>query len=236
MTPNFERQIITMGGGSFMAVPDKCRLERYVLSQVKTSRPRVLFLPTASGESPEYTVKFYEVFNNFSVDATHFSFFKPCTKDLRDFFLSKDVIYVGGGNTKSMLALWREWGVDKIIKEAWERGIVLCGVSAGMICWFEEGITDSIPGDLTPLPCLGILPGSSCPHYDSELERRPTFHRLLSEKQIRPGLACDDGAAAHFKGTELFQVVTSRPHANAYALSVENGKVLEKRLVSKYLG
>jgi len=127
-------------------------------------------------------------------------------------------------------------GLDLIMREAWEKGIVMAGISAGSICWFEEGITDSIPGPLTPLKCLGFLKGSNCPHYDGEANRRPSFHRLLSSNQIGPGLACDDGVALHYIGEELHRIVSSRPNARAYRLAKESGSVKEEELLPDYLG
>ena len=234
---NKQKQIIAMGGGSFTIPDAEMRLERYVLAQVGSNKAKISFVPTASGESPEYVIKFYEAFGLFNCERSHFSFFKPHTKDLADYFLSQDVIYVGGGNTKSMLALWREWGVDKIMRAAWEQGVILCGVSAGMICWFEEGVTDSIPGKLTGLDCLGFLPGSACPHYDGEINRRPSYHKLVREKEVKPGLAADDGAALHYVGTELSAVVSSRSDAKAYRLELaDDGNVVEKELNAKFLG
>ena len=169
-------------------------------------------------------------------EPSHLSVFNGPVGDWREFVLSKDVIYVGGGNTRNLLVLWRDWGLDKIMREAWEKGIVLTGVSAGWICWFDEGVTDSIPGSLTPLRCLGFLKGSNCPHYDGEVNRRPSYHAQLSARQIGPGLACDDGVAAHYVGDDLHRIVSSRPKARAYRLTVDGDKVDEKEVIPDYLG
>jgi peptidase E len=158
------------------------------------------------------------------------------TEDLKLFLLSQDVIYVGGGNTKSMLALWREWKLDAILRKAWREGVVLAGVSAGSICWFEEGVTDSITGKLTALPCLGQLKGSNCPHYDSETERRPAYQRLVRSGKMHSGLAADDGVALHFVGQKLTAVVSSRAHAAVYRVRRHGSQVTEKRIAPKYLG
>jgi peptidase E len=219
-----------MGGGGFSEEPDNPALDRYVLGLVERERPRVCFLGTASGDAQSYLDRFYGAFLALDCRPTHLSLFKPSTADFRSFLLDQDVIYVGGGNTKSMLALWREWGVDAILREAWRAGIVLAGVSAGSICWFEHGITDSIPGTLTPLRCLGFLPGSNCPHYDVEVERRPAFHRLLAAGLIGDGFAADDGVALHFVGTRLARIVSSRPTAQAYRLERRGGSVTEESL------
>lgn len=237
MTDN--RQIVAMGGGGFSMEPENLALDRFVLSLAPKSRPRVCFVPTASGDSDDYVAKFRESFGSLPCELgepAHLSLFRPPTADLRAFVLGHDIVYVGGGNTRSLLALWREWGLDAILREAWERGVVLAGISAGSICWFEQGITDSIPGALTPLPCLGLLPGSNCPHYDGEAERRPAYHRLLQTGAIGPGYAADDGAALHFVGTVLREVVTSRPAATAYRLDLHDGAPRETPLAARLLG
>ncbi|HEX4959276.1 MAG TPA: peptidase E [Thermoanaerobaculia bacterium] len=220
------KQIIAMGGGGFSMEPDNPALDEYVLAQAGVESPAVLFLPTASGDADPYLVRFYAAFSAFSCRPSHLSLFRQ-TPDLRASLLSQDVIYVGGGNTKSMLGVWREWGLPEVLREAWEAGVVLAGVSAGAICWFEQGLTDSYLGELRPLPCLGFLAGSCCPHYDGEAARRPTFHRLLRSGKMLPGLAADDGAALHFVGDRLHKVVASRPGANAYRLQLVNGEAEE---------
>ncbi|QQE80493.1 peptidase E [Alicyclobacillus sp. SO9] len=230
------RQIIAMGGGGFSMQPDNPLLDEYVLSQVPKHRPKVCFVPTASGDSESYVERFYAAFRNLDCEPSHLSLFRLPTTDLESFVLEKDILYVGGGNTKNLLALWRDWGLDSIMKLAWENGIVLAGVSAGSICWFEEGLTDSFGVTLDGLSCLGFLPGSNCPHYDGESERRPTFHRLLQHRRIGPGLAAEDGVAFHFIGTELKATVSSRPNARGYRLSMGENGVREEEIVPEYLG
>jgi dipeptidase E len=172
------RQIIAIGGGGFYRNSENLALEKYIIHQAGSAEPKVAFVPTASAEPDNYLVSFYTAFLKLGCRPSHLSFFKR-TPDLRSYLLSQDVIYVGGGNTKSMLAVWREWGVPEILREAWESGIVLAGISAGAICWFEQGLTDSWADRLRPLDCLGFLPGSCCSHYDSEPKRRPSYHQLL---------------------------------------------------------
>ena len=229
------KQIIAMGGGGFSMEPDNLALDRYVLRQTQKPVPSVCFLPTASADSESYCLRFLAAFSTFECRPSYMSLFKLPTKDIEGFLLSNDVIYVGGGNTKSMLALWREWGLDVILRKAWEQGVVLAGLSAGAICWFEQGITDSIPGDLTALPCLGLLAGSCCPHYDGEAERRPQYHRLLGEGIVESGYALDDGAAVHFLNDSIHEAVSSRPHARAYYVRHDNGQVTEQPLPIRYL-
>ena len=229
------KQIIAMGGGGFSMEPDNPALDQYICDQSGKAHPQVCFLPTAGGESPEYIIRFYEAFTMLECHPSHLSLFSLPTADLTSFVLDKDVIYVGGGNTKSMLALWREWGIDEILRAAWAAGVVLAGLSAGAICWFEQGVTDSVPGQLGSLDCLGYLEGSCCPHYDAETERRPAYHRLLRTGVIEPGYGLDDGAALHFIGETLHRVIISRPEAQAYAVDIVDGNVRERSLESTYL-
>ncbi len=216
-------QIIAMGGGGFSMEPENLALDRYVLEQTAAARPRVCFLGQASAESPEYATDFYRAFTKLSAVPSHLSVFKPHTADIEDFLLAQDVVYAGGGNTKSMLALWREWEIDRILRKALRQGVVLAGISAGAICWFEQGTTDSKPGELTLLPCLGLLKGSCSPHYDGEPERRPTLHRMIASGEALAGHAFDDGAAGHFIDGTLHAVVGSRSEARGYYVaSAEN--------------
>lgn len=229
------KQIIAMGGGGFSMEPDNLALDRYVLAQTGKTRPKVCFLPTASGDAEGYVVNFYTAFTQLDCQPSHLFLFRVPTADLASFILEKDAIYVGGGNTRSMLALWREWGLDKILKTAWERGVVLAGLSAGAICWFEQGVTDSVPGRLGPLDCLGLLSGSCCPHYDGESERRPAYQRLIATDEISPGYGLDDGAALHFVDQALKGAVNSRRNAKAYRVAKTAGGVEEQALDTIYL-
>jgi dipeptidase E len=227
-------QIIAMGGGGFTMEPENFALDRYILKQAEVSNPKVCFVPTATGDAARYTATFYRAYRQLNCVPAHLPFFER-TPDLRSTALSQDVIYVGGGNTKSMLAVWREWGFDIVLREAWENGVVLAGISAGAICWFEQGITDSFAGELKPMDCLGFLKGSCCPHYDGELDRRPSFHRLLKEHRIGSGYALDDCAAIHFIGTTLHKAVISRHGANAYRMALRNGEIAEEPIESEFL-
>ncbi len=203
-------------------IPDHPRLERYSLEQALTAFPdvarlKVCFLPAVSGDSDIYIVKFYRAMNVLGAEGSRVSFF-PLTTNLRERVLSSHVIYVSGGNTKAMFMIWREWKLDHILREALEAGTILTGLSAGSICWFEEGVSDSVePGKLAPLrDCLGFLPGSHCPHYDGEVLRRPTYRKMVSESAISNGYAINDGAAIHYIDGNTARVVSSRPNAKAY--------------------
>ncbi|WP_070121334.1 peptidase E [Bacillus marinisedimentorum] len=230
------KQIIAMGGGGFSMEPDNPLLDQYVLEQSPAQKPKVCFLPTASGDAESYINRFYDAFKKLECEPSHLSLFKPHTRDLEGFLLSKDIIYVGGGNTINMLVLWKEWGVDRILKRAWEKGIVLTGLSAGSICWFEEGVTDSFGDELEPMEALGFLPGSHCPHYDGEEYRRPVFGNLIAEGRMRPGYAADDCAALHFIGTDPVKSVSSRPDAKVYYVRKNEGSAEHRELEMDYLG
>jgi dipeptidase E len=231
------RHIVAMGGGGFSMEPDNLLLDRYVLALAPQPTPTVCFIPTASGDSEGYIARFYAAFAALPCTPTHLSLFKPPAADLRSFVLAHDVLYVGGGNTRNMLTLWRDWGLDHILREAWERGIILAGLSAGAICWFAQGVTDSLTGTLSALPCLGFLSGSACPHYDGEPARRPAYQRLLAAGALDPGYAIDDGVALHFTPADhLAAIVSSRPHARAYRLLRHATAIEEIPLDAHFLG
>lgn len=237
------RQIVAMGGGGFMMEPENLLLDRFVLGLAGKARPKVLYVPTATGDSQERIDAFFRSYGAIDCEPSHLSLFRHRTIHIRDLVLGQDVIYVSGGNTRNMLVLWATWGLDTLLREAWERGIVLAGPSAGSICWFEEGVTDSIPalipdmpGDLAAMRCLGFLPGSNCPHYDGEEARRPAYHRMIAEGLIGPGYAADDGVGLHYIGADLAKAVSSRPHAKAYRVE-RRGDVVEETVVEPvYLG
>jgi peptidase E len=229
------KQIVAMGGGGFSMEPENPLLDEYFLRQTGKSNPSVCFVGTASGDAQDYILRFYTAFTKQRCRPTHLSLFRP-PREIESFVLGQDAIYVGGGNTKSLLALWRDWGLDRMLRRAWARGIVLGGLSAGSICWFQEGLTDSITGRLTPLACLGFLKGSNCPHYDGEPGRRPAYTGYIGGGKMKPGLAADDGVAFHFVGTELRHVVSSRPEAKGYRVLRRGGTFREEMLAPRYLG
>lgn len=230
------RQIIALGGGGFSMEPENPLLDRYILQQSNQSAPRICFLPTASGDSDNYIQRFYQFFDKQLCHPSHLSLFKPPTRDLESFILEKDIIYVGGGNTKNLLALWREWGLDLILRKAWEQGTILAGISAGSICWFEEGLTDSFGTSLEPIQCLGILKGSCCPHYDGEIERKPAYKKMIDSGKIISGVAMDDGVAIHCLDQKMNKIVSSRPEAKAYEVKRIDNEVIQNELEVNYLG
>jgi dipeptidase E len=232
------RQIITLGGGGFSMEPANPLLDRFILSRARRCSPNICFVPTASGDSPSYTERFYTAFAEHDCHPTDLQLFKRTISDLRAFVLAQDVIYVGGGNVANLLAVWRTHGLDDVLRDAWERGIVLCGISAGMNCWFEQSVTDSF--DLNQLRALddglGFLQGSGCPHYDGEPQRRPTYQQLVRSGALAAGWAADDGAAVVFADGSEPEVVSSRPTACAYQVRRTVDGVDEQRLIGRYLG
>ena len=230
-----QRQIIAIGGGGFYRYSENLALEKYVIQQTGVESPLVCFVPTASGEPDHYVSSFYSAFLKLGCRPSVLTFFKR-TPELRSFLLNQDAIYVGGGNTKTLLAVWHDWGVAEILREAWESGVVLTGVSAGAICWFEQGLTDSFSDELRPLDCLGFLPGSCCPHYDAEPQRRPTYHRLLASGEIAAGVAIEDWTGVHFIGSALHRVIAPKRGARAYSVRSVYGSVQEVPLPVEYIG
>jgi peptidase E len=226
--------IIAIGGAAFSAEPRNLAIDRYILDQTKKQRPNVLFIPTATGDADPYIAKFYAAYASLDAKPLHLSFFQR-TVDLRAVISAQDAIYVGGGNTKSMLAVWADWGLADLLKQALASGTVLAGVSAGAICWFEQGVTDSWADSLRPLDCLGFIAGSCCPHYDSEAERRPSYHALLAKGSLTPGIAIEDGVAAHYRHGRLERVVASRPRARAYHVTAASGVVKEDPIAATVL-
>ena len=221
------RNIIAIGGGGFGANPGQGIIEEYILKQTKKKNPKICFIPTATGDNEAYKVNFYSTFTNLNCCPSHLDFFKR-TPDLNDLILNQDAIFVGGGNTKSMLAVWKEWGLDKIVKKAYKDGIVMSGVSAGAICWFQNGITDSWASNLKIMPCLNFIKGTCCPHYDEAPERRPAVKKLLLTNKIKDVFAVDGGAALHVKDEKIFKSVVFRNKKSSYFVSCEGKKINEK--------
>lgn len=229
------KQIVAVGGALLAPETGNVKLERYILDACGKSKPRVCYVPTASGDDVTYISRFFETYSRFGLELDVLRFFRRTPEDLRDFLFAFDVVHVGGGNTRSMLAVWRHWGFDAVVREAWERGIVLCGSSAGSICWFEEGLTDSVAGDLRGMTCLAFVGGSHCPHYDGEKERRPSYQRLIAAGTLGPGIACDDGAGLHFRDSELSAIVAARPDARAYRVERAGDEARETTLETRVL-
>ncbi len=235
-------QIVALGGGGFLMEPDHPLLDDFILSLAPRKPARICFVPTASADSAHSLVKFYRAFSGRAIptdltifDSVSLPRHPAYTSELARFVLEQDIIYVGGGNTANLLSIWRAHGLDQIFRQAWRSGVILSGVSAGMICWFRDGLTDSFGGLAVLGDGLGFINASACPHYDGEKDRRPAYRKAVSEGLLA-GYAADDGAALHFHGTELSAVVTSLPGASAFRVELVKGRVSETRLKARYLG
>ena len=220
MAADGQRHVLAIGGFGAPREQDQRlpALIGHALALSGAAQPRVCVLNTAAGDEPNGYLRMYAMLAQHGARPSHLQLFSmPNVADPADLLLSQDVIFVGGGSVANMVAVWRVHGLDEVLRQAWEAGIVLAGVSAGAICWFHGGTTDSFGPKLRPFTSgLGILPGSYCPHYSSEPTRRPTYEALVGGGALPPGIACDDGAAAHFAGTALAEIVADRPGASGY--------------------
>jgi peptidase E len=224
--PIRERHVVAFGG--FTGEPT---LRAYVLALTDNARPKVRFLGTATGDDPWATERFYEQWPAALCEPAHVPLFGVPDRP-HERLLEADVIVVSGGNTANLLAVLRAQGLDKTLRDAWERGVVLTGWSAGAICWFESGVTDSFRAELDPIDgCLGFLGGSMCPHYDGEELRRPVYTRLVREGTLAPGLAADDAVGLHFAGTELAATVSAAAGSTAYRVDRDGETRLDARLL-----
>ncbi len=233
-------QILALGGGGFSMEKDSSLLDDYALSLTRKRRPRVCFLPTASGDADHYVVRFYRRFAT-CCEASHISLFRRdqgtggVEDDLGAHLLRQDLIYVGGGNVVSMLGAWRAHGLDAVLREAWRTGVVMCGPSAGSLCWFAESVSAFHGASSRRVEGLGLLPCSNCVHYDAEPVRRTDYHRYVREG-MRPGFAAEDGVALHFEGMQMARALSSRPGGRAYQVERVAGEVVEMALEVSYLG
>jgi dipeptidase E len=231
-TPTTMKRILAYGAG----LPS--RFLPYIKTLTLKDNPRICFLPTASADNPFSINTWYETCNKLAIRGFAQRMFISSYEQKETFeevLLSMDAIVVGGGNTLNMLAVWKAQGVDKILEQAWNKGIILAGGSAGSLCWFEQGTTDSRPKDISKIEGLGFIKGSHCPHYDSEPTRRPLYHSYIRSKELKAGYACDDKAAILFHDNEVAKVVATTEESNAYYVYVENGKVKEKKFEKEVL-
>jgi peptidase E len=228
------RRIVAIGGGGFLMERGPSLLDEYFVRTAGVRNPKVCFIPTAAGDPEEMLAKYYQAFARLRCRRSHLAFFRrprrgsiPLSRIERG-LLAQDAIYVGGGNTRSMLAVWREWGLDRILRKAWNAGVLLGGMSAGAICWFRHGATDSVlgAGRSSALACLGFLPGSCSPHFDGERHRRRDFRRLIARGELPSGIGIDDGVAVLYRNQAVAEVVSSRRAATAYRVTRRSGEVL----------
>jgi peptidase E len=231
-----------MGGGGFSMEPDNPLLDDFVLGLSRRQPARVCFVPTASADAATYIVKFHRAFARRCIPTDLTLWNTPSlprqparTSELAAFVAEQDVIYVGGGTPHTYWYFGVVHGLDTLLRSAWLNGVVLAGVSAGMLCWFRGGVTGSF-GGLEPLDDgLGLLEATACPHYDGEPQRRPVYQRLIADG-MRPGYAADDGAALHFYGPNLIEVISCRPEAAAYRVELADGQARETRMPGRFLG
>ena len=219
------RKILIAGGGYGTA------FLRYMAQLTGKKRPRLCYLPTASADSPGGIISWFRSCAPLDVEPfvqESFIASPRQTQGWDEVLLSMDGIVASGGNTLNQQAIWKAQGIDVVLRDAWDKGVVLGGASAGSLCWFEEGTTDSRPKVLTTVKCLGFLKGSHSPHYDREKDRRPLYHKLIGSGQMKPGYACDNDAGIYFEDNEVKRVVSTRPDAKVYYVSVVGGKVVEK--------
>jgi dipeptidase E len=221
------RQVIAIGGGGFGRTQKSHLIEQYILDQSSQEKPNICFIPTATGDLDPYVVNFYTVFSKLNCNPSHISFFKR-TIDLEEHILNQDVIFVGGGNTKSMLAVWKDWGLDSILKKAYDQGAVMSGVSAGAICWFEQGLTDSWASELKMMPCMNFISGNCAPHYDEEPQRRPATKKLLQDNAISFMYGIEGGAALHFINEQPEKTVRFQKNKHSYNVTLKDSTVSEK--------
>lgn len=235
--------MLAIGG---IGVPDDVRwtadgvslLMRYAARLSGREAPRICIINTASGDDAAAYMRMYHALSAMATKVTHLQLFPmPNVADPADFLLHQDVVFVGGGSVANMVAVWRVHGLDDILRQAWHAGIILTGVSAGAICWFSGGTTDSFGPVLRPFTDgLAMFPGSYCPHYDSEVRRRPQYQALVADGTLPPGVACDDGAAAHFIDDSLAEIVADRPNALGYLVELgDDGQVTETKLETRLL-
>ncbi len=221
-----DKQIIAIGGGGFGRNPGVGIIEKYILDQSDKDTPNICFIPTATGDSESYKVSYYSTMTKLNCNPTHLDFFKR-TPNLEELIQVQDVIFVGGGNTKSMLAVWREWGLDIILKNAYESGTIMSGVSAGAICWFEKGITDSWANSLNVLDCLGFTKGNCCPHYDEEPERRPSLSQFILDENLDKCFAIEGGCALHLKNDQVYKAISFKNTKDSFLVQKRNESIEE---------
>ena len=221
------KNIVAIGGGGFGRSLGSLEIEKYIISLISKKRPKICFIPTASGDSSLYKLNFYRAFSKLDCIVSHIDFFSR-TENLEDKVLTQDIIYVGGGNTKSMLAVWKEWNLQNILKNAYERGILLCGVSAGAICWFDKGITDSFAKELSILDCLGIVDGIACPHFDEEKEREPFVNDIIKRGIIKSCICIEGNCALHIKNDFQYSSIDFGDGKKCFRIFRENNNIKKK--------
>lgn len=231
------RRILAIGGGGFLMEGCGSPIDQHIIRLSRKEKPKICFVPTPSGDLPEHIEKFYAAYSARDCAPSHLAFFrKPDSGSVplsmyRAHLLDQDVIYVGGGNTKSALGVWREWGADRAFIDAHQAGVMLTGMSAGAMCWFQAGLTDSYWGaEYQPLDCLGLLPGACAVHYSSEPARRARLHEAIAASAVPPAVAIDDFAAVLFADEQIVEAFAWQAGAAAYRVSGRGSEVAEVAL------
>ncbi len=225
------KNIVAIGGGGFGRSLGPLLIEKYIISLVKKKSPKICFIPTASGDNNLYKLNFYRAFSTLNCKTSHIDFFSR-TEDLKRKVFDQDILFVGGGNTKSMLAIWKEWNFDEILVNAYKNGIVMSGVSAGAICWFSKGITDSFADKLELIDCLGILDGVACPHFDEEKEREPYVNKLIRQKLINSCICLEGNSALHIIDEINFSSIDFGKGKNCLRVS-DDSNILKREYFNK---
>ncbi len=221
-----KKNIIAIGGGGFGRSNSSNLIEKYILNLSLKNCPKICFLPTATGDDQSYIVRFYSIFTRLNCVPSHIELFKR-TIDIRDHIMKQDVVFVGGGNTKSMLAVWNDWGMSSLLNHAYNKGVIMSGVSAGAICWFTRGITDSWDNELKILPCLDFINGTCCPHYDEEPARIPYVKKILLDDKVSNCIAIEGGSAIHFVDGKPYKNVSFKKNKNTYNVFLQNKNIIE---------
>ena len=225
----FSKNIVAIGGGGFGRSLGALEIEKYIISLMNKKRPKICFIPTASGDSSLYKLNFYRAFSKLDCITSHIDLFSR-TENLEEKIFTQDIIYVGGGNTKSMLAVWKEWNLHEILQNAYDKGVIMSGVSAGAICWFEKGITDSYAQELTIIDCLGIVEGIACPHFDEEKEREPYVNEVIKREIVKSCICIEGNCALHIKNNSEYSSVDFGNGRKTFRVYMENN-TLKKEIL-----
>jgi aminopeptidase N len=220
------RNIIAIGGGGFGRNPGDGVIEQYILDQANVEKPNICFIPTATGDNEAYKVNYYSTFSKLNCNPVHLDFFKR-TPNLEKLISEQNAIFIGGGNTKSMLAVWKDWGLDDLLHKAYKNGVVMSGVSAGANCWFESAVVDSWADDLQVINCMGFVKGNYCPHYDEEPQRRPSVKKFLVDEVFDSCFSSEGNSALHIKNESDYLSINFGKEKKSYKVSLVNGKVIE---------
>ena len=223
------KNIVAIGGGGFGRSLGTLDIEKYIISLISKKRPKICFIPTASGDNSLYKLNFYRAFSKLNCITSHIDFFSR-TENLEEKVSTQDIIYVGGGNTKSMLAVWKEWNLHQILRKAYEKGIVMSGVSAGAICWFDKGITDSYAEKLAIIDCLGIVEGIACPHFDEEKEREPYVNDVINRDMINSCICIEGNCALHIKNNIEYSSIDFGNNRKTFRVYKENNTLKKDTL------